>query len=299
MKILVNRKPVNGPWGGGNLFVQALCDRMTNDGHDVVHKLSDNIDTIFMQDPRYSDLGISINEIVAYKKNNPNTKITHRVNECDARKNTTDVDALLRECSKYTDTTIFVSNWMKQYHIDKGWACPNTHVIYNGVDKDHFFPIKDNQKMNNGKINLVTHHWSNNWLKGFDVYNWIDEFIKGNDKYTFTYIGRENGTFKNTRVISPLSGKELGNELSKYDVYITGTRFDPGPNHVLESLSCEIPTYAHSDGGGAVEFSGNDHTFCSIGELESILNAQQFSKNSFDPHTWEKCIDEYMSKILY
>jgi hypothetical protein len=30
-------------------------------------------------------------------------------------------------------------------------------------------------------------------------------------------------------------GKELGDELGKYDVYASASRFDPGPNHIIES----------------------------------------------------------------
>lgn len=243
-----------------------------------------------MQDPRYSDLGISINEIIEYKRRNPSTKIIHRVNECDARKGTSDVDDLLRECSKYTDMTIFVSNWMMKYHLAKGWNCKNYGVVINGVNHDHFKP---NEKIKNGKINLVTHHWSNNMMKGFDIYDAVDEFVGENDGYTFTYIGRDQGKFKNTTTISPIFGKELGKILGKFDVYISGSRFDPGPNHILESLACQIPTYVHHDGGGAVEFAGPDHAFISIPELLDILRAQKFPTNSMETHIWKECIEQY------
>ena len=138
MKILINRKPVIGPWGGGNLFVSSFCDYMKRKGHSIVHQLDKDIDIIFMQDPRYSDLGISINEISAFKNDHPGVKIVHRVNECDARKGTNDMDQILRACSTITDHTIFVSNWMKDYHQAKGWKCPKNSVVYNGVNIEHF-----------------------------------------------------------------------------------------------------------------------------------------------------------------
>ena len=147
MKVLINRKPLRDrAWGGGNLFVSALCDILIDNGIDVVHNLSNDIDIIFMQDPRYSELQISINEISMFKQHKENTKIIHRVNECDARKNTTDIDKLLRECSTITDHTVFVSNWMKDYHLSRGWRSKNNHVIYNGVNKDHF---SQRDKINN------------------------------------------------------------------------------------------------------------------------------------------------------
>lgn len=289
MKILINRKPVIGPWGGGNLFVKSFVEEMTNLGHKIVYSFEQDIDIIFVQDPRYDELGISINEIVGYKQNyRPQTKIIQRINECDARKGTNDVDSLLRECSKHIDHTIFVSNWMKDYHKSRGWNCNNTSVLLNGVD-DYYSP---QNKINNGKINIVTHHWSNNYMKGFDVYDLIDKEVSRRDDITFTYIGRERGTFKNTSVISPLYGEDLAKELGRYDFYVSASKFDPGPNHILESISCQIPTYAHVDGGGAVEFVGQDHTYSSWDDLIDIINKKDFRPNALKTRSWKHCIVE-------
>jgi len=294
MKILLNRKPIEGPWGGGNLVVKALSEMLSQYGFEVVYQFSDNIDIIFMMDPRPSDLRISINEIIAYKKHNPAVKIVHRVNECDARKGTDGIDGLLRECSSYTDMTIFVSNWMMKYHLDKGWNCQNHDVVINGVDHDHFRP---GEKIKNGKINIVTHHWSNNMMKGFDIYDMIDEFVGKNNGYTFTYVGRDQGNFRNTHTISPVFGEELGRILGTFDVYVSGSRFDPGPNHILESLACQIPTYVHAEGGGATEFAGLNHTFDNASHLLDILQAENFSANSMKTHSWKECIEQYQRII--
>jgi len=287
MKILINRIPVQGPWGGGNLLVKAFCENMKMFDHEVVHSFQEDIDVIFLQDPRPGNTGISINEAVLYRNQNPETKIIQRINECDARKNTKGVDDMLLECSKHIDGTVFVSNWMKNYHIENGWHCKNNIVIYNGVNLNHFKPSK---KLENGKINLVTHHWSDNLLKGFDIYEAIDLFVENNSDYTFTYIGRHRNTFRNTRIIEPLFGRSLGTELSKYDVYISASRYDPGPNHVLESLACNIPTYTHLEGGGCVEFSGKDHIFKDYKDLEKMLIKKNFTNNSFNFYSWKDCI---------
>ena len=295
MRILINRKPVEGPWGGGNLFVKSMCKFLPAMGHEIVHEFDENIDLIFLQDPRYSDLGISINEIVSYKKFKPETKIIHRVNECDPRKGTNDMDDLLRACSNYTDATVFVSNWIREYYEALGWSCPGMYVVYNGVDSDVFKPVK---KHDNGRTNIVTHHWSNNFLKGFDIYDMLDEFVGDNDDFSFTYIGREMGSFKNTKIVDPLHGEALGNELGKYDVYVSASRFDPGPNHILESLSCGIPTYVHEDGGGAVEFAGSQHSYKSFEQLKSTLLSKDYRANaSIELHGWKKCVEQYNNVI--
>ena len=295
MKILMNRKPRHGPWGGGNHFVKAFYECGEKLGHEIVSQFSDDIDIIFMQDPRYDDLGISINEIIKYKQWKPNTQIVHRVNECDARKNTGDMDRLLRECSKYTDKTIFVSEWMKEYHLSKGWACQNVDVIINGVNQDIFKP---NKKIDNQKVNIVAHHWSNHPMKGFDIYEEIDKLVEDSDDFTFTYIGRENDTFKNTKIIAPLFGEDLGQELGRYNFYISASRHDPGPNHILEALACKIPTYVHVDGGGAVEFAGQSHVYNTTQELINILQKKEYHKNEFDLSTWDECISKVYEYVV-
>lgn len=291
MRILINRKPVDGPWGGGNLFVRAFCEYFSSLGHEVVHDFNQRVDIMFMQDPRYSDLGISINEMLKYKQMNPEAALIHRVNECDARKGTNDMDALLRECSKFTNITIFVSKWMEDYHRSLGWHCKKSSVVYNGVDLDHF---KKREKIKNGKTNIVAHHWSDNRMKGAEVYEFLDSLVANDERFTFTYIGRTSSELKNSKIIKPLSGLELGKELSRYDVYVSGSKFDPGPNHVIESIACEIPTLCHHTGGGAVEFSGTQMSYKTNEELvsliENIKDGKLITKNKLRPYSWINCM---------
>ena len=290
MRILINRKPVEGPWGGGNLFVKSFCDHFTSIGHEVVHDFNRRVDAVFIQDPRYDSLGISIKEIEKYKQNNPEIRVIHRVNECDARKNTSGMDEILRACSHLSDDTIFVSEWMRDYHQSKGWFSKRSHVVYNGVNLADFSP---GQKIDNGKVNIVTHHWSDNPMKGADVYEFLDSFVEENKDYTFTYIGRTKSNFKNTNIVKPLSGKALGDELKKYDVYVSGSRNDPGPNHIIESIACKIPTLCHVDGGGALEFCGIKNAFSdgkSLIHLLEKVNQKKNEKNVLEVYSWKECM---------
>ena len=138
--IFVNRKPLIGPWGGGNKFIIALYDHLPEFGYKIVENPYDQkTDYIFLQSPKpNNDCNFSINDAINLKNKNSNIKIIMRVNDNDARKNTAGVDNLWLECSKYVDTTIFVSNWMKEYYLKKGWHCKKNHVLYNGVNLDEF-----------------------------------------------------------------------------------------------------------------------------------------------------------------
>ena len=73
---------------------------------------------------------------------------------------------------------------------------------------------------------IVTHHWSSNKMKGFDVYKKLDELSEEVDwkgKIEFTYIGNlpKGFNFKNSRVINPLSGEKLAEQLVSHHIYIT------------------------------------------------------------------------------
>ena len=53
MKISIGSRIINGPWGGGNLFVLNLKNYLIKNGHEVIHDLCDKeIDIILLTDPR-------------------------------------------------------------------------------------------------------------------------------------------------------------------------------------------------------------------------------------------------------
>jgi len=294
MKVHINRKPVSGPWGGGNLWVKAAYELLPLFNIQLVD-IHEKPDVIIVVGLGRDENCISAIDAINYKRmrlgNGENVKLILRVNENDARKGTRGLDETIMKISENVDHTVFVSNWLKQYFESPPHAI-NHHVVYNGVDSEVFCR---HERMNNGKINIVTHHWSDNFLKGFDVYDAIDRWIEYNKDFTFTYIGRERGSFKHTNVIKPLFGKALGTELAKYDVYISASRHDPGPNHIIESLACHIPTYVHVDGGGCVEFAGVDHVYKDVDELLNIISSKQYHVNtSWSPTDWLTCIRQFV-----
>ena len=128
-------------------------------------------------------------------------------------------------------------------------------------------------------------------MKGFDIYDELDRALGGElgKKIDFTYVGRDRGTFKNTKVVQPLYGDALGNELRKHNVYISASRFDPGPNHIIEALACFNNVYVHADGGGCVEFAGNDVTYRTFDELVNMILSRKSNANAKSFGSWEQC----------
>ena len=304
LKVFLNRKPLyDTAWGGGNMWCQAFHRHASEFGVEITNDVL-NTDIIVLVGLDRGDTGVGLDEACYIKKLSmvKDIKIVTRVNENDARKHTSGVDSYMLRAMMNSRCVICVSEWIKGYYVKKASddfylksKIENSFVVHNGVDEKLFCP---NSKFDNGKINIVTHHWSNNYLKGFDVYDQLDSFVVNNEKFTFTYIGRERGTFKNTNVVKPLFGKALGIELGKYDVYVSASRWDPGPNSILEGISCGLPTYVHKDGGGSVEIAGLDHVYDDWIDLKQLLCNGKFVANKTRLLDWRKCIKQYCEFIF-
>ena len=266
MKVSIGAKIIDGPWGGGNLFVKNLSNFLISEGHNVVYDLNDiDIDIIILTDPRKSSESSTYTheEILDYLQNiNSNAVVIHRINECDERKNTKNVNKTLLEANKIADATIFVSTWLMNLFLSIGMNDKNASVIYAGADENIFNSKGRVEYSSKNKLKIVTHHWGNNWNKGFDVYSKLDDLIgtsEWSEKIEFTYVVNlpKNFNFKNSNYISPLDGLELASELKKHHLYITASINEPSGNHHIEAAQCSLPLL-FIDSGGIPEYC-NDY----------------------------------------
>ena len=84
----------------------------------------------------------------------------------------------MAEANRAADHTVFVSEWLRDYHASRWFDSAKTHsVILNGADPSIFHPIGAAVWKPGPALRLVTHHWSDNMSKGFDLYARIDEAI--------------------------------------------------------------------------------------------------------------------------
>ena len=254
IKIAIGSQATSGPWGGGSAFVRSLSNGLLKAGHSVVYDLKSNdIDIILLTDPRRIK-NITFGPGCAYRYllfNNPNAIVVHRINECDERKNTYFINRLLKRANYIADHTVFISEWLKTlplWHNIKDFS-----IIRNGADSNLFFPSNNISWNKEKPLKLVTHHWSNNSMKGFDIYLLIDKIIgtkEWRDKIRFTYIGNvpRGLSMRNSDIIPPLSGKELRDKLSEMDVYVTGSINEPAGMHHIEGALCGLPLLYRTSG---------------------------------------------------
>lgn len=304
MKIYFNEKIRYEPWGGGVHLLNYLVKFLKDKGHEIIFKLRKKIDLIFILSNSYVQYNRKTAPLFKYKKNNPNVKILHRINVSDISKNTNNVNDLVFKSNSIADATVFISNWVANYYIENGFNKPY-NIIYNGCDTDIYYPEKEKEL--GEKINLITHHWSNNWMKGFDIYNELDKILDERDDFTLTYIGRYYEGYKprNIKLIPPLYGQKLGNELRKYDIYVTASRWEACGMHHIEGACCGLPILYHREGGGINESCKNYGI--EYYDIESLFNGlDKIKKSYFDyrnmiPHDFlsiKRCCEEYYKAIM-
>ena len=83
--------------------------------------------------------------------------------------------------------------------------------------------------------------------KGFDIYSEIDNLISNSEwsnKIEFTYIGNMNNEYelKNTKIVKPLAGLELAEEIKNH-LYVTASVNEPSGNHHIEAANTVYQYY--------------------------------------------------------
>tara|TARA_X000000368_G_C23054582_1_gene723252 strand:+ start:2188 stop:3291 length:1104 start_codon:yes stop_codon:yes gene_type:complete len=259
MKVSIGSRVVEGPWGGGNLFVKNLSYYLTLAGHKVIYDLSEpDIDLIVLTDPRSRKESTSTynhDEIKQYKKYvKEDTIVVQRINECDERKGTRNINEFYLKASNVADHVIFVSSWLEDIYLNLGMSSSKTSVILSGSDAKIFNPEGSAEVDSKRKVKLLTHHWSSNRNKGFDTYELINKMIdtpKWKDRLEFTYIGNTDKDYKlhNTKLIEPLAGQDLSNEIKNHHIYVTASINEPSGNHHIEAAQCGLPILYIQSGG--------------------------------------------------
>ena len=256
--VAINLRPRAGSWGGANQWTSQVVRWLRDNGWRVVFDLKRAPDVVVMTHTGLSGhTTFGAEEVGALKQKHPQIPCLHRINDNDIRKETSEMDSLIERSSRVADHTVFVSEWLRDYHAAKWFDTSRPHsVIVPGADPRVFHPIGGACFEAGKPLRLVTHHWSNNWNKGFDVYRDIDALAAGPLKGTLELrvIGRwpKEIAWKSARTFAPASGAGLAGLLRQCHGYVSASRFEPGAMHVAEGLQCGLPMLYHRDSGGTV-----------------------------------------------
>ncbi len=233
---------------------------MQRRGWRVQYSLQPMPDVVLVIDPRmdHPKKKFGLEELRFFRKAHPQVPILHRINECDQRKGTDDIDELLRQTSELSDHTVFIAEWLRDYFAAKWFDTSRPHTcIYNGADPSLYHPFGTSLPKPGEPLRIVTHHWSDNPLKGFDIYESVDRMISEGrlPGFILRVIGRwpKSIQWKSAELFGPMTGRRLADNLRECHIYLTASRWEPCGMHHVEGAQCGLPLVYHEDGGGIVE----------------------------------------------
>jgi glycosyltransferase involved in cell wall biosynthesis len=260
-RIAVSTAPVFGPWGGGNQWLLQMARYMGYCGYEVRFDLTGEVDCIFIQHNGLTGkMTFGFEEIEAYRRTHPRVRVIHRINDNDIRKGTMEMDTLMARYNTLADYTVFISEWLRDHHASKWFDRARPHAcILNGADSSIFHPVDGVTWKPGQPFRLVTHHWADNRMKGFDEYDALDKLIESGalPNVELWIIGRwpSDIVWKRARTFPACAGPALAGLLRQCHGYITASRWEPGGMHYIEGLQCGLPITFHEDGGGIPELA--------------------------------------------
>lgn len=250
LRISINVRRIEGPYGGVNHFANTLDDHLSERGHTVLRDLGPGLDVILIASSKPDPTTTSFppQAAAAYRSHNPEVLIVQRINTCDeARGADLGLNEALLEANRLADYTVFVSAFIRDLFIGHGFDGSRPHsVILNGAEERIFHPEGGAEWDGKEKLRVATHHWSSNYLKGFDIYERLDQLLSLDpykDLFSFSYIGNIplGVAFRNTTVYGCLHGLDLAHALRQHHLYVTAARLEAGGNHHIEAMRSGLP----------------------------------------------------------
>ena len=248
MKLAINHRHVDGPWGGGNRFVAALAAAVSARGDIVVQTLEhDDVDLLLLIDPRARNRQLSFTPGDALRyvtRRRPQALVIHRINECDERKGTLTMNPRLRLANYCADHTVFIASWLKELAVWRRES--DSSVILNGGDDGVFRRDSAAVWQGEGPLRLVTHHWGAHPNKGWDVYPILDRMLgepSWRERISFCFIGNRpvDAQLAHIEFRKPLDGVALAGALAEHHAYVTASIGEPGGMHHIEGALLGLP----------------------------------------------------------
>ncbi|NJL93389.1 MAG: glycosyltransferase family 4 protein [Anaerolineae bacterium] len=249
MKVSLGMRLQAGAWGGGNQFGQVLGDYLRAQGVAVRYDLRERDNDIILLAEPDGTLKISAYTHRDVLKHllvrNRRAVVVQRFNNTSESRGDAagEFNRFRLHANRIADHSVFVSEWVHQRFVAAGFRSAEVSIIHNGGNAALWRP---GTPPADGRLHLITHHWSTHANKGHAVYQALDTLLENPNwqaKIAFTFIGRlpEGMRFRNARCLEPLAGEALAAELRQHHIYLSASRHEAGPNHIIEGALSGLP----------------------------------------------------------
>lgn len=256
------------PYGGGNQFLTAVRRELISRGVAVgVNKVGRHTQAML-----FNSFNFDFDQVSALR--DQGIRMVHRVDGPISayRGKDRDVDEKIWQINHdVADATVFQSEYSMKKHEEMGLNFVDPVIIPNACDSSIFYPSASREPLKGRKVKLIMSSWSDNPMKGGDVYRWLDENLDFS-RYEFTYIGRTQEKFRNIEIRPPVGSHELAEVLRNHDILVFASRNDCCSNAMIESLACGLPVVYHNSGGSGELAKGAGLAFEQKEEILGLLD---------------------------
>lgn len=296
MKVFISKKPVSGPWGGGNKFVYKLIESLADKNISTTFDLTSDVDKIFCFDPRPNVKGLWFLDYFNHKKKF-GTKIIQRVGDVGTHSKP-ELTVLVKQSTDISDFIIFPSDWARKI-INHN---KDNFKVINNAPLKIFHDNKKTERSEKKIKKIVTHHWSMNEKKGFDYYKFLGDKISSGalKDVEFTYIGRYNSKFTSDgiKLLDPMNSIDLAKTLPLFDVYLTASIEEAGANHVLEAMAAGLPVLYRNTNCSIEEYCKNHGTkYNNKKNMIELLSSVDTKNYPIYEKTIDSVVSEYVELI--
>lgn len=281
LSISFNIRKIEGPYGGGNAFVNYLQAYLEERGHKVCRHLEPGLDLVLVvsASPNPATTSYGLDEILEYRRLHPKVAVMHRVNMSDeARGVEQGLNKAILSIAAAADHVVFVSEFIKRHFQGHGLdpLLPSS-IIRTGADERIFHAEGGEQWSPEKPMKLITHHWSAGLLKGSDIYLRLDEMLSKPPyagRFEFTYVGNLpfGMSLCNSRHVKTVHPKDVGGLLRSHHAYVSAARFEAAGNHFIEAVQCGLPV-AYLNSGSLPEYCGSCGVEFTLDSFQGALEA--------------------------
>ncbi len=278
---------------GGAQFIGMFLRYLEQLDWVVTRDIRDDYDVLFI-----NSWQISRREVLGGVRRNPDARVVHRIDGvAQAYGRDDDADERQGLANRYADLTIFQSNYCKE--ASRGEFSVISHdgpVIFNPVDVTTFTPEGPIKELD-GAVRVACVTWSTNPFKGADS---IYTVARARPDIDFYLCGRypDAPVMPNLHLMGVLDRKELAVVLRSCDVFLTFSRNEACPNHVLEALASGLPVL-YDDSGASLEVTGDAGLPVTTDTFSSRLERILEKRNLFSEAARSRAMSEFHPDIIF